>query len=67
MAKTVVEQPLVKSESVPPAVTEEEEKTEKIKKEFTVILEVTGTPEAMKKLLDYIKENKIACKAMKKE
>lgn len=67
MAKTVVEQLLVKSESVPPAVTEKEEKTEEIKKEFTVILEVTGTPEAMKKLLDYIKENKIACKAMKKE
>lgn len=34
---------------------------------FTVILEVTGTPESMKGLLDYIKANKIACKAIKKE
>ena len=40
---------------------------ETVQKEFTVILEVTGTPESMKKLLDYIKANNIACKATKKE
>ena len=58
-----------KVETKSPKIEAEEVPSPNIAKEkaFTVILEVTGTPDAMKKLLAYIKENNIACKAMKKE
>lgn len=43
-----------------------EQPKEQPKNVFTIVLEVTGTPETMKGLMEYIKANNIAVKAMKK-
>lgn len=60
-AKVVVEEPVKVIEEKAEEPIQNEEKV------FTVLLEVTGTSATMKGLMEYLKSNNIAVKAMKKE